>query len=132
MNNPRVSAFWGEDGDLAKTQKFLTDGLAKPHSQPVIGSWEKIEIGKDGKERESGTAEPFGYFEIYWVKEDILGRYADEVGDWERGVHVLVGEERFRGKDRVRAWLGGLVEFCFKDEARTGKVSLEPRVDNVK
>src|SRR5690606_8411843 len=59
MNNPRVNAAWGEAGSMAKHEQFLKDALTSRHSFPVFGCW-------DGK--------PFGYFEIYWVKEDKLGR----------------------------------------------------------
>jgi len=128
MNMPRVSAFWGESGPVAKTADFLRRGLEKRHSFPVIGSWEDVVV-RDGRVVESGKEEPFGYFEVYWVKEDPLGRYCD-AQDWERGLHMLVGEERFRGSQRVRGWLGGLCHYCFCDDPRTMRVSLEPRVDN--
>ncbi|TGZ82065.1 hypothetical protein EX30DRAFT_370752 [Ascodesmis nigricans] len=131
MNNPRVSAFWNEEGDITQTEKFLRDGLDKRHTFPVIGCWEELIRTDDGGYRESGKEEPFGYFEVYWVKEDVLGQYCD-AGHWERGIHVLVGEERFRGEQRVKAWLGGIVHYCFLDDPRTMVVTLEPRVDNEK
>jgi len=132
MNLPRVAKFWGEEGDVDKTEMYLRRGLEKRHSFPVIGAWESItKDGEQGKTRLSGVEEPFGYFEVYWVKEDILGRYC-ESEDWERGIHVLVGEDKFRGQRRVKAWLGGLVHYCFLDDARTMRVSLEPRADNQK
>ncbi|KAH0565042.1 hypothetical protein GP486_001568 [Trichoglossum hirsutum] len=116
MNNPRVSHYWGEQGPLSHQQAFLTAGLENRHSFPVIGCW-------DGK--------PFGYFEIYWVREDALGRYLDNGGDpWDRGIHGLVGEEEFRGAHRVRVWLSSLVHCCFTQDPRTQNVLLEPRVDN--
>jgi RimJ/RimL family protein N-acetyltransferase len=130
MNNPRVAKYWGEEGPLAKTQQFLQEGLEKRHSFPVIGSWEEV-VARDGRVVESGVEEPFGYFEVYWVKEDSLGRYI-AADDWERGVHVLVGEEKFRGGGRVKGWLGGLVHYCFLDDPRTMTVTMEPRVDNEK
>jgi RimJ/RimL family protein N-acetyltransferase len=130
MNNPRVAAFWGEEGPVEKTAAFLRKGLQMRHSFPVIGSWEEVVV-RDGRVVESGVEEPFGYFEIYWVKEDILGRYC-EAQEWERGLHVLVGEERFRGAQRLQGWLGGLCHYCFCDDARTQRISLEPRVDNEK
>jgi RimJ/RimL family protein N-acetyltransferase len=128
MNVPRVAAFWGEEGTVDQTTDFLRRGLQKRHSFPVIGSWEDVVV-RDGAVVESGVQEPFGYFEVYWVKEDVLGAYVD-ANDWERGIHVLVGEERFRGRERVRGWLGGLIHFCFLDDPRTMTVSTEPRVDN--
>lgn len=117
MNNPRVNAAWGEAGPRSKIEEFLKTGLNSRHSFPVFGCW-------DGK--------PFGYFEIYWVKEDPLGRLLNSVGNYDRGLHVLVGEEEFRGAHRVRIWLSSLVHYCWLADARTETVLLEPRVDNRK
>ncbi|ROV92176.1 hypothetical protein VMCG_09286 [Cytospora schulzeri] len=88
LSNPRVAKFWG-----GYVPNFLTNALASRHSFPAIGMWDGV---------------PFGYFEIYWVKEDVLGRYAD-ADDWDRGLHVFVGEE----------WARGTMSVC-----------IEPRVDN--
>lgn len=111
MGSPRVRRFWGE-----YAPNFLTNALTSPHSFPVIGLWDGV---------------PFGYFEVYWVKEDILGRHVgDAAGDFDRGLHVLVGEEWARG--RVPLWLGGLVHWCLAAELRTMNICLEPRVDNEK
>ncbi|KIW02486.1 uncharacterized protein PV09_06289 [Verruconis gallopava] len=117
MNQPRVSEFWGTAGPQSVQDEFLRKALKSKHSFPVIGCW-------DGK--------PFGYFEIYWVKEDQLGRYAIDVGNYDRGLHVLVGEEEFRGPHRVRIWLSALVHFCWLADNRTECVMMEPRVDNEK
>ena len=118
MNDPRVAKYWGETGDLAHMTAFLTRALSSRHSFPVIGSW-------DGK--------PFGYFEIYWVKEDLLGRYLGaEVDHYDRGLHCLVGEEEFRGPQRVKTWLSALVHYCWLADSRTNTTMMEPRVDNLK
>ncbi|PVH98992.1 siderophore biosynthesis protein-like protein [Periconia macrospinosa] len=117
MNDPRVNHFWGEAGPQEHQEEFLKSGLRSRHSFPVIGCW-------DGK--------PFGYFEIYWVKEDRLGRYLPRVGDYDRGLHCLVGENEFRGPHRVKIWLTALVHYCLLADLRTESVMLEPRVDNEK
>ncbi|KAK0625056.1 acyl-CoA N-acyltransferase [Bombardia bombarda] len=108
--SPRVAAFWGD-----YAADFLRNALLSTHSFPVIGLWDGV---------------PFGYFEIYWVKEDILGRYLGGAvaDDWDRGCHVLIGEEWARG--RVQAWLSSLVHWCLNSDYRTQSVCLEPRVDN--
>ena len=109
FKNPRVKEFWGE-----YSNSFLEKALNSHHSFPVIGLWDGV---------------PFGYFEIYWVKEDILGKHlGGEAGDWDRGLHVLVGEEWARG--RVPTWLTALVHWSFNADYRTMNVCLEPRVDN--
>lgn len=109
LSKPRVSAFWG-----SYHPRFLSDALASPHSFPVIAMWDGV---------------PFGYFELYWVKEDILGRHVgSDVTDWDRGMHVFVGEDWARG--RVSAWLSSVVHWCFCEDYRTMSLCLEPRVDN--
>jgi RimJ/RimL family protein N-acetyltransferase len=116
MNTPRVSKFWGCAGPQSTQEKFLQTSMSSKHSFPAIGLW-------DGK--------PFGYFEIYWVKEDILGRHlGDRADSYDRGIHVLVGEEEFRGKHRVKCWITALAHWAFIEDYRTNGVVLEPRVDN--
>ena len=118
MNSPRVSQFWGCAGPQSTQEAFLRTNLTSNHSFPAIGLW-------DGK--------PFGYFEIYWVKEDILGKHlGDRANDYDRGVHVLVGEEEFRGKQRLKPWLTSLAHWAFLEDYRTNAMVLEPRVDNEK
>lgn len=118
MNDPRVAYSWGEDGPIEHQREFLEGGLKNKHSMPVIGCF-------DGK--------PFAYFEIYWVKEDRLGAYlGGTAGDHDRGLHLLVGEQEFRGGHRVKVWLSALIHYCWLADSRTQAVMLEPRVDNDK
>lgn len=118
MNDARVNAAWGEAGPKPKQMRFLEEALSSHHSFPVFACW-------DGK--------PFGYFEVYWVKEDKFGRLlGGNVCNYTRGLHVLVGEEEYRGPHRVKVWLSALVHYCFIADNRTETVMLEPRVDNEK
>jgi N5-hydroxyornithine acetyltransferase len=118
MNDQRVAHFWGEQGPQAHQEDFLKKAMQSRHSFPVMGCW-------DGR--------PFGYFEIYWVKEDTLGRYLPgETGNYDRGIHALVGEQEFRGRHRVKIWLSALVHYCWQADLRTEVVMMEPRVDNEK
>ncbi|KAI1182304.1 acyl-CoA N-acyltransferase [Nemania serpens] len=111
LSKPRVSAFWGGYHD-----NFLPDALKSQHSFPAIGLWDGV---------------PFGYFEVYWVKEDPLGQYiGNEAQDFDRGMHVLVGEEWARGK--VATWLSSLIHWCWQADNRTMNIYLEPRVDNAR
>lgn len=110
LSNPRVSAFWG-----GYVPEFLPKALESRHSFPVIGMWDGV---------------PFGYFEIYWVKEDALGRHTGggDAADWDRGLHVIIGEDWARG--RVQPWLTSLVHWAFCSDYRTMSICVEPRVDN--
>ncbi|CAJ2511715.1 Uu.00g073400.m01.CDS01 [Anthostomella pinea] len=109
LSNPRVTAFWGE-----YHPHLISEALRSRHSFPAIGMWDGV---------------PFGYFEIYWVKEDALGmRMGNDAQDFDRGLHVLVGEEWARR--RVPYWLTSLVHWCWQTDYRTMNIYLEPRVDN--
>ncbi|KAI3323885.1 acyl-CoA N-acyltransferase [Xylariaceae sp. AK1471] len=109
LSKPRVSMFWGGYSD-----NLLSDGLKSQHSFPAIGLWDGV---------------PFGYFEIYWVKEDPLGQYmGNDAQIFDRGLHVLVGEEWARGK--VAVWLSSLVQWCWQADNRTMNIYLEPRIGN--
>ncbi|KAI0469240.1 acyl-CoA N-acyltransferase [Xylaria cf. heliscus] len=111
LSKPRVSAFWG-----GYREEFLPDSLKLQHSFPAIGLWDGV---------------PFGYFEIYWVKEDPLGQYmGNDAQDFDRGMHVFVGEEWARGK--VALWLSSLLQWCWQADNRTMNVYLEPRIDNTR
>ncbi|MDO9103963.1 MAG: GNAT family N-acetyltransferase [Methylovulum sp.] len=115
-NNPRVSAFWELEGSEDMHREYLQKVSADAHMHPVFGCF---------------GGEPFGYFEIYWAKEDRIAPYY-EVDDYDRGVHMLVGDERLRGPHRVAAWLPSLAHFMFLDDPRTRNVVAEPRADNAK
>ena len=118
MNDERVAYSWGESGPIEHQQAFLEAAMQSRHSFPAIGCF-------DGK--------PFGFFEIYWTKEDKLSAYiGSDCRDWDRGLHVLVGEQEFRGPHRVRVWLSALVHYCWLADMRTEQVFMEPRVDNEK
>jgi len=116
MNEPRVNAFWGEAGTLDAHRTYLERVLSTPHMHPLIGTF-------DG--------EPFGYFEAYWAKEDRIAPFAAAT-DFERGLHMLVGDPRWRGAECVAAWLPSLVHYLFLDDPRTQAVVCEPRHDNAR
>ncbi|HEY1846238.1 MAG TPA: N(6)-hydroxylysine O-acetyltransferase [Buttiauxella sp.] len=114
MNDPRVDFFWEQSGPLAVQTAYLERQLTGKHAFPLIGCFDD---------------EPFGYFEIYWAPEDRIGRhYAWQAFD--RGLHLLVGEQRWRGAHFVQSWLRGLSHYLLLDEPRTRRLVLEPRADN--
>jgi len=114
MNNERVNVFWGMKGPPEAHRQLLQALLADKHAQPLIGEFD-------------GT--PFGYFDVYWAKEDKVGQHYDAI-DFDRGLHMLVGDDQFRGAHRVAAWLPSLAHYAFLDEPRTERLVCEPRIDN--
>ncbi|EWC45292.1 hypothetical protein DRE_06019 [Drechslerella stenobrocha 248] len=141
MNNPRVAEFWGEQGPVEHQQQFLEKCLASQHSFTAIGSWNDLDSSGGLTDWRDAC-----FFDIYWVKEDHLARYANNVQDWDRGVHLLVGEDWARG--RSRAWLDSIIHCKFAPRSpqrplqltraadifladpRTQSIFLEPRLDN--
>jgi len=116
MNDPRVAAFWEQTGNLEEQAAYLDKVARDAHTLAVLGCF-------DG--------DPLGYFELYWTKEDRIAPYY-QAGDYDRGLHMLVGEQRHRGPDKVEAWLSSLVHYLFLDEPRTQNIVAEPRADNAK
>ncbi|KDR67514.1 hypothetical protein GALMADRAFT_258134 [Galerina marginata CBS 339.88] len=117
-NDERVNSAWGERGSLETHRGYVEAVLADPHVLPCMLSW-------DG--------ELMGYVEIVYVKENHVAQYypAGVVpGDWERGVHVLVGEDKFLGGGRSEIWLRSLVHYLFLADPRTDRVAGEPRESN--
>ncbi|WP_234710589.1 GNAT family N-acetyltransferase [Sinorhizobium arboris] len=110
MNDPRVDEFWNEAGSEAAHRRYLQRMFADPHTIPLIG-------------RFNGRA--FSYFEIYWAKEDVIGPFSG-AGDYDRGCHVIVGEESCRGKPWFTAWLPSLLHLMFLDDPRTERIVQEP------
>jgi hypothetical protein len=82
-------------------------------------------------------------------KENHVGPYiSGGPGDWDRGLHVLVGEDKFRGAERSKLsitacklgltdnnraatqWHRSLIHYCFLADPRTEKVMVEPKAEN--
>lgn len=117
QNSDRVAAFWNERGDEEHHATYLRRQLEDAHVVPVIAYFDTV---------------AFAYFELYWVAEDHVSPFAAPVDGYDRGWHALVGNERFRGPDRVAAWVGSVTHYLFLADPRTNRVLLEPRVDNAK
>ena len=114
MNDSRVAHFWEEEGSKEHHLEYLEKSAADAHSQSIIGCF-------NGK--------PFAYFEIYWAKEDRIAPFYDVI-DYDRGWHLLVGEEEFRGRKWFSAWFPSLQHYLFLDDPRTQRIVAEPRHDN--
>ena len=114
MNDPDVNHFWQEAGDEARHRAYLAGVAGDPHTLALIGSFDH---------------EPFGYFEVYWAKENRIAPFYD-ADDFDRGWHVLIGEPSFRGKDFATAWLTSISHYLFLSDPRTRRVVGEPRADH--
>ncbi|MFS2154201.1 GNAT family N-acetyltransferase [Rhizobium sp. Rhizsp42] len=114
MNQPRVNEFWQEAGDELRHRRYLEGMFADPHIIPLIARFE---------------GRSFGYFEVYWAKEDLIGPFC-AAGDYDRGCHVIIGEEACRGRAWFTAWLPSLLHFMFLDDPRTERIVQEPQADH--
>ena len=99
QNSPRVASFWQEEGSLEQHREYLSKLDADPHTLTLIGCFDD---------------QPFAYFEAYWAKEDRIAPFYD-VDNYDRGIHMLVGEESHRGPHKVASWLSALVHYLFLD-----------------
>ncbi|WP_454625854.1 GNAT family N-acetyltransferase [Bradyrhizobium cenepequi] len=115
MNDPRIDAFWNEAGDLEKHRTYLSRILADPHMLPLIGCF---------------GDQAFGYFELYWAKENRIAPFYD-ADDYDRGWHVVVGEDAYRGRRYISAWLPSLMHYMFLDDCRTQRIVGEPAASHL-
>lgn len=115
-NQERVANFWELNKSKEELKEYLVKGLQDPHQFPVI-----LEL--------DGTS--VGYFEMYWTPEDRLGPYYPSEA-FDRGFHLLIGNESFLGFNNTDAILKSVTHYLFLEEPRTRKIMAEPRSDNVK
>ncbi|MDP2635980.1 MULTISPECIES: GNAT family N-acetyltransferase [unclassified Pseudoalteromonas] len=116
MHHPRVSEFWEMDLPKEELKSYLTDKFNTPFNLPLIGYFDD---------------EAFGYFEVYWAAEDRIAPYYAWQG-YDRGLHLLVGNDAYRGTRFFKAWCKAISHFIFLDCPMTQKIVLEPRHDNQK
>ncbi|KAI0635281.1 acyl-CoA N-acyltransferase [Trametes polyzona] len=115
-NSDHVNRGWGERGPLSKHREYVRALMADPSVLPVMMSW-------DG--------ELMGYAELVYIKENHVAPYVPGGAlDYDRGLHILVGEEKFRGLHRSRAWLSAIHHFLFLCDPRTERVIGEPKATN--
>ncbi|KAI6026768.1 hypothetical protein PISMIDRAFT_685427 [Pisolithus microcarpus 441] len=60
----------------------------------------------------------------------IMMSWDGDLKDWDRGMHVLVGEEKYRSSNRAQARLRFIFHYCFLADLRTERAIGEPRAEN--
>ena len=116
MNSDRVARFWDLRGTREEHAAYLEAQCADPHVHPLIGCFDD---------------RPFAYFEVYWAKEDRIAPFYD-AHDFDRGLHLLVGERDAHGPGKLHAWFNSVLHYMFLDDPRTQRVVGEPRIDNTR
>ncbi len=115
-NKPFVYEFWEMNKPLNELRGYV-EGLKKsPYQLPII-------VDIDGEQA--------GYFEVYWAYDDRIAPYCN-ASLYDRGIHILIGEEKYLRTKAVLESIYHLTKFLFEDESRTQKVWGEPREDNKK
>ncbi|KAI0646413.1 acyl-CoA N-acyltransferase [Trametes meyenii] len=115
-NSDHVNRGWGERGPLSKHREYVSGLMADPGVVPVMMSW-------DG--------ELMGYSEMVYIKENHVAPYVPGgAWDYDRGLHVLVGEEKFRGIHRSLGWFTAIHHLLFLSDLRTERVIGEPKAVN--
>ncbi|KAL4970534.1 GNAT family N-acetyltransferase [Aspergillus stella-maris] len=100
---------------IVEQSNFLEDRMSSQNSFPVLVCWD---------------SKPTGYFEIFWVQEDALGRSLDGTDDFDRGVRCFIGDEEFLGPKQLKRCMSSLAHHCWLYDQRTNRVMFECRADN--
>ncbi|MFG1511567.1 GNAT family N-acetyltransferase [Halobacteriovorax sp. HFRX-2_2] len=115
-NKKYVYEFWEMNKPLEELREYVQGLKDSPYQLPII-------VDIDGEQA--------GYFEVYWGFDDRIAPYCN-ASLYDRGIHILIGEEKFLGTRAVFDSIFHLTKFLFEDDSRTQKVWGEPRVDNKK
>ena len=94
----------------------MKDVIHSPYQLPLI-----VEL----------NSEPIGYFETYWAYDDRLAPYCNP-DPYDRGIHLLIGEERFLKTHHVYDAILHGTKYLLEAHPKTKAVWGEPRSDNKK
>ncbi|KAH8105064.1 siderophore biosynthesis protein [Phellopilus nigrolimitatus] len=109
MNDERVNSGWGERGIWERHVEYVRGVMDDLHVLPLIMSWGGSRMGYDNH---------------------VAPYVPTGAQDYDRGLHVLVGEDRFRGQAYSQAWFRSITHYIFLAEARTARVVGEPKRAN--
>lgn len=113
-NQPRVYDLWELNKTEDELRTYLQKGWQDPHQIPMI-----MEI----------NGEAAGYFEFYWAAEDRIAPFCNAEA-YDRGLHFLIGNKKYLGKNNTRAVLLSASHFLFLESQRTQRIVAEPRANN--
>lgn len=111
-----VSDFWEMRDSKDELRAYIEKLLKSPYQMPLIFKVDDVSVG---------------YFEAYWAYDDRIAPYCNP-GMYDRGIHLLIGEEKYLRTYLVFESMLHVSKFLFEEDARTQKVWGEPRSDNQK
>lgn len=114
QRQPRVAKFWEMAWPDAELQDYVFKLRDSQSHQPLIGFL-------DGR--------AVAYFELYWASQDRIAPFC-EATPYDRGMHLLIGEDDTLGIAYTQAWLNTLSHFMFLSDPRCQRLVGEPRADN--
>lgn len=114
QNSDRVNVGWREKGNEEHHRIYIRESLADPHKMGYVVSW---------------NGQLAGYGEANYNKEDGMAAFVGGCEDYDQGTHLLIGEEKFRGRHRFASIMVSMKHMCFLREPRTNTVIGEPRYD---
>ncbi|EFQ99965.1 aerobactin siderophore biosynthesis protein iucB [Nannizzia gypsea CBS 118893] len=116
LNSQKAKETWDSGGPIDIQEEFIKARLTSKNLFPAIGCW-------NGK--------PFGYFEIFWVKEGSVKRPLPVmVDDFDRGLRCVVLDEEDKRPHQTQVWLNALIHYCFLADNRTQAITIGPRIDD--
>ncbi|WP_239587110.1 GNAT family N-acetyltransferase [Bacillus ectoiniformans] len=115
MHKEHVIPFWQLNISIEMYRLHLQKFLKDNHQTLWIGEIDGV---------------PMSYWESYWVKDDIIGRYYD-YGEHDQGIHLLIGPDNYLGKGYIYPLLLTMLfkQFQVKE---TDRIVAEPDCGNEK
>lgn len=115
MHEPHVIPFWNLNIPFTEYKAHLQKFLHDDHQILLIGEMDGI---------------PMSYWESYWVKDDIIGKYY-QFDEYDQGIHLLIGPKEFLGKGYIYPLLLTILHKKFQVQETT-RIVAEPDVKNEK
>ncbi|KAL2855934.1 acyl-CoA N-acyltransferase [Aspergillus pseudoustus] len=115
------------DTELANDLKIVYDWLQKRPRDTAILRKGSIEDQSDFLKERLSSQNSFPAL----VLEDPLGRFLDNLDDYDRGVRCFIGDEQFLEPHCLRRCVSALVHHCWLYDQRTHTVVSEFRADNL-